>query len=63
MLKSYPDFDYLKFLQGLGFGLPAIHTVSEQHPDRTVTEDALTDAGATVGNLAGFLEAALGERE
>ena len=49
VLKSYPDLDYLEFLQGLGFGLPAIHTVSEQHPDRTVTEDALTDAGLLAG--------------
>ncbi|MFI5776157.1 hypothetical protein [Nocardia sp. NPDC051570] len=43
LLKSAPDEGYLRYLSDLGFGLPVLHIVGDQSPERMVTEDVLAD--------------------
>jgi hypothetical protein len=43
VLKAPPDPAYLEYLDGLGLALPQLLTANDQHPQRTVTEDALAD--------------------
>jgi len=45
VLKSAPDPGYLEYLAELGLGVPRTLTVADQDPQKSVTEDALDDAG------------------
>nr|MDT0656946.1 ATP-grasp domain-containing protein [Micromonospora sp. DSM 115978] len=47
VLKEEPDPDYLRYLVDLGIPLPAVLTPRSQDPQRTVTEDALSDPELT----------------
>ncbi|HEX9334355.1 MAG TPA: ATP-grasp domain-containing protein, partial [Pseudonocardiaceae bacterium] len=53
VVKAAPDPDYLTFLRRLGIELPTVLVVATNHPERTVTEDALADPAliATLGGL------------
>ncbi|TDB74913.1 ATP-grasp domain-containing protein [Micromonospora sp. KC723] len=54
VLKAAPDEEYLRYLGDLGLALPRVLTVGNQQPQRTVSEDAVTDAPlvAALGRLA-----------
>ncbi|WP_086055271.1 ATP-grasp domain-containing protein [Protofrankia coriariae] len=43
VLKTAPDPAYVDYLRALGLELPTVHVVSQQDPQRTVTEDILRD--------------------
>jgi hypothetical protein len=53
VVKAAPDPGYLEFLHGLGIALPTVLVVGTNHPERTVTEDALADP-ALIATLAGL---------
>jgi hypothetical protein len=51
VLKTAPDEAYLAYLAELGVQLPALHVITDQDPQRTVTADAIDD-GQVVAELA-----------
>jgi phosphoribosylaminoimidazole carboxylase (NCAIR synthetase) len=55
VLKAAPDPDYLAFLAGLGIALPTVLVVETNHPEHTVTEDALADP-ALIATLSALRE-------
>jgi phosphoribosylaminoimidazole carboxylase (NCAIR synthetase) len=55
VVKAAPDPDYLDFLRGLGIELPTVLVVGTNHPERTVTEDAIADP-ALIATLSALRE-------
>ena len=52
-LHDFPANYLVEYLADLGIAQPTVHVVSDQDPQRTVTEDVLEDA-ALLGVLAGL---------